>query len=289
MNCEEKYSSNSLSLPNRFQISNMSTTSLTSLTTSKITTGDLGLGTLVKLPREIRDEIYRYLLKGSYHLLYPVPFPVPPRQQRKRDLFDPTALHLSKAIYHEAAGVYFSESSFAINLFHMKDMVKVPQQSFNRMKSVAFLVRCDERDPNNDNSAIWETTIEHFNGAKPIQGNIHVIFDIQSSLKFTDVPNRIFYSSRSLTRYRVVYLEAFIAYGEVSRDIGGSAAAEEAIRQCNEKGDLLIAAVLKDLESSLGPAIPHCPTPQPDGYRFSFLLEFHPHEYMEKIERAAEW
>ena len=95
----------------------MSTSSSTSLTARNVTTDDRGLGTLVKLPREIRDELYRYLVKGAYHLLHPVPFVVYHYQRRKRDKFDPTALHLSKTIYHEAAAVYFSESSFAINLF----------------------------------------------------------------------------------------------------------------------------------------------------------------------------
>ena len=266
----------------------MSASSSTSLTASKVATEDPGLGTLTKLPREIRDEIYRYLVKGSYHLLHPVPFFVHPRQRRNRDKFDPTALHLSKTTYHEASEVYFSESTFAINLFYTEGMIKVPQQSFDRMISVAFLVRYDERDPNNDNGAIWETTIEQFIGAKTIRGSIHIVFDIQSSLKFTIVPNRIFYSSRSLTGYRVVYLEAFIAFGQVNRDTSGSPAAEEAIKKSDEKGDLLIAAVLKDLEPSLGPAILHRPTSQPDRCRFSFLLEFHPQKFMEKIERASE-
>ena len=269
----------------------MSTSSPTSLTASRVTTEDPGLGTLIKLPREIRDEIYRYLVKGTYHLLHPVPFFVSPRQWRKPDMFDPTPLHLSKTIHHEAAEVYFSESSFAMNLFHMEGMVKLPQQSFDRMMSLAFLVRCDEWDPNNDNRAIWETTIQQISGARAVRGNVHVIFDIQSSLKYTDVPNHIFYSSRFLNKYRMVYLEVFIAYGEFSRDMYEFPAAEEAIKQCNEEGDLLIAAVLKDLEPSLGPAILHRPTSQPATAcrqdRISFMLEFHPQDHIEKIERAA--
>ena len=287
------YSSSSLPLPNSSRILNMSTSSSTSPTASKITMENPGLGTLVKLPREVRDEIYRYLVKGAYHLLHPVPFFVPPSQRRKRSKFDHTTLQLSKTINHEAAEVYFSESSFAINLFYIEGMTKVPQESFDRMMSVGFLVRCDERDINNDNRGIWEATIQQFNGAKPIRGDIHVVFDIHSSLKFPSVPNSIFYSSGSLTRYRVVLLEAFIAFDQVNRDTRGSSAAEEAIKNCNEKGGLLIAAVMEDLEPALGPAILHRPTsPIPTArhrYRFSFLLEFHPHEYMEKIKQAARW
>ena len=175
----------------------------------------------------------------------------------------------------------------------MEGMTKIPQQTFDRMKSVGFLVRCDERDSNNYNSAIWETTTKQFNGAKPIRGNIHVVFEIHTSLKSTDKPNREFSSSKSLTKYRAVYLEAFIAYDHVNRDTRGSPAAEEAIKQCHEKGDLLIAAVLQDLEPSRGLAILHRPTSEPatarHRYRFSFLLEFRPQEYLGRIERVARW
>ena len=271
----------------------MSTSSSTSLTSSKVTTEDPGLGTLVKLPREIRDEVYRYLVKGSYHLLHLVPFFVHPRHRRNRDKFDPTALHLSKTIHHEAAEVYFSESLFAINLFYIGTMNKVPQQSFDRMMNIGFLVRDDIRDINNDNTATWETTIKQFNSAKPIRGKIHVVFDIHSTLKLPSVPNDIFRSSGTLTRYRVVFLEAFVAFDHINRDRRGSPAAEEAIKRCDEKGDMLIATVMKDLEPTLGPAIFHRSKSQPPTarhrYRFSFMLEFRPQEYMGTIERAARW
>ena len=252
---------------------------------------DPGLGTLAKLPREIRDEIYRYLVKGVYHLRQPLPFVVYPSQLRNRRRFDPAALHLSKTIHHEAAEVFFSESSFAISLFYTKSMIKIPQQSFDRMMSIRLLVRCDERDLNNDNMEIWEATIQQLNSAKHIRRDIHVVFDIHSSLKFTTVPSKIFYSSRSLTRYRVVFLEAEMAFGQASRDTRGSPAVEEVIKICNEKSDLLIAAVMKDLEPSLGPATLHHQTSQIpsvyQGYKYSILLEFHPHEHMETIKQTA--
>lgn len=267
----------------------MTASSLTSLAVSKVTTEDPGLGTLAKLPREIRDEIYRYLVKGVYYLRQPLPFFVYPGQLRRR--FEPTALHLSKTIHHEAAEVYFSESSFAINLVYTKGMIKVPQQSFDRMMSIRLLVPCGERDHHNDNMGIWEATIQQLNSAKPIRRDIHVVFDIHSSLKFTTVPSSVFYSARSLTRYRVVFLEADIAFGQDNRDTRGSPAVEEAIKRCNEKCDLLIAAVMKELEPSLGPATLHCPTPQiPSvyhGYQSCFLLEFHPHEYTETMKQTA--
>ena len=268
----------------------MTASSLTSLAASKVTTEDPGLGTLAKLPRETRDEIYRYLVKGVYYLRQPLPFAVYPSQLQRRR-FDPTALHLSKTIHHEAEEVYFSESSFAINLVYTKGMVKVPQQEFDRMMSIRLLVRCDERDHHNDNMGIWEATIQQLNSAKHIRRDIHVVFDIHSSLKFTSVPSSVFYTARSLTRYRVVFLEADIAFGQHSRATRGSPANEESIKRCNEKCDLLIAAVKKDLEPSLGPATLHGPTPHIpiayQGYQSCFLLEFHPHDYMETMKQTA--
>ena len=126
----------------------MATSSLALHTASETTTEILGLGTLVKLPREIRDEIYRYLVKGIYHINDPsIWIPGTMRiiirnllkESEKGDL-DPNTLLLSKGINHEAAAVHYSESTFICYLDYSKNIVCLLQVPIDRMMKIELKV-----------------------------------------------------------------------------------------------------------------------------------------------------
>lgn len=80
------------------------------------TANNPGLGTLGIFPREIRDEIYRYLVKDLYTLLQsPCDFDI---RTLKRVLGSATQqsnfaiMAVSREIYHETSSMFYSESSF---------------------------------------------------------------------------------------------------------------------------------------------------------------------------------
>ena len=97
--------------------------------------------TFFSLPREIRNEIYRYLVKGCpYFWASPVSYyHVSPATA----LRDSAIFRVSKAIYHEATSVYFSESTFRYDFspyIPMKEIIRAP--ALERMMKIEFEFNC---------------------------------------------------------------------------------------------------------------------------------------------------
>ena len=79
-------------------------------------------GLLFNLPRELRDEIYRYLVKGNYVLNEPpkLLFEVAPVSRVRPHL---NVLLVSKPIRNEAMAVLYSESRFRIYINFVPDEI----------------------------------------------------------------------------------------------------------------------------------------------------------------------
>ena len=98
-------------------------------------------GIFFSLPQEIRDEIYRYLVKGHY-LFYQSPgdwTSTIPKAVLKTSIDSPsfTIFQVSKATYHEATLIFYSESIFRYSLDQIHSPITyTPGPAKNRMMKI---------------------------------------------------------------------------------------------------------------------------------------------------------
>ena len=100
-----------------------------------------GLGNLIKLPREIRDEIYRHLLKGHYR------FEDNSRRMRPRTQKpNLTLFSVSRATYDESSSVLYSESVFRFALDRVRGgfnpTMYPPEPTVRRMMKIEVVFDC---------------------------------------------------------------------------------------------------------------------------------------------------
>ncbi|CAD6575268.1 MAG: hypothetical protein ASARMPREDX12_007175 [Alectoria sarmentosa] len=280
-------------------MSNTATSSFDSLTASETTRGILGLGTLVKLPQEIRDEIYRYLVKGIHHINDPsIWIPKTMRiiirnllkESEKGDL-DPNTLLLSKAVKHEAAAVHYSESTFIWCLDYSKNTVCLLQVPIDRMMTIelkvysglqAIFERLGKPDSENTkyHTKAWTTTIKKLNRTDLVRKIIYLKFDIHDSHILQAVPSEMLHDLRTLIRYQTVIVEFSVIFR--NRDGRPSGTLADRSKCSGEELILLTEAVNSDFEPALGPAtFSHAgpPTKVPGETRYPSSLKFFPHKY----------
>lgn len=92
-------------------------------------------GALFTIPREVRDEIYRLVVRKRYTVYFTRPKSdvfVP-----SRDKHDLAILQVSKAINHEASDILYAESVFRLSInFSSDEVSSVPAHLANRMTNV---------------------------------------------------------------------------------------------------------------------------------------------------------
>ncbi|CAF9938652.1 MAG: hypothetical protein ALECFALPRED_007808 [Alectoria fallacina] len=110
-------------------------------------------GLLFKLPRPVRDKIYRALVKGPNRLVGPSYWTsrevTEDELESKGDDIDLTILQMSSAIHRGAMAVLYSESTFNIHIDFEGDQ-------------------------------IWETAIGKFAGTDRVRDSMHVIVDVRT-------------------------------------------------------------------------------------------------------------
>ena len=106
-----------------------------------------GLGTLSILPREIRDEIYRILVKDHYCFYYAATRPcrwtlkmVKKSRTKKPDL---ALLFVSKATYNELSSMFYSESIFQFDFDRPYNPIYLPEPVVPRMMKIELLFGCE--------------------------------------------------------------------------------------------------------------------------------------------------
>lgn len=147
-----------------------------------------GMGTLIKLPREIRDKIYRYLVKDHY------------RSKHHDWIFEspnhphPAVLRLSRALSHEAISLMYSESTFIYFINYSsggayphqtpesvaKRLMKIDLHLFGLIdpRSAPFEEAAYLENKNN----ICETIIGQFTGTIITRTSMHITFHSVKSL-----------------------------------------------------------------------------------------------------------
>ena len=96
------------------------------------------LGTLVILPREIRDEIYRHLFKGHYFL-----YDGSGRMRSRTQTPDLALFSVSKATYDEGSSMLYSESVFQFAFDRpIISTACLPERTLRRMKKIEVVFNC---------------------------------------------------------------------------------------------------------------------------------------------------
>ena len=109
----------------------ISTTATSPLQTTTTKAENPSLGTLSILPREIRDEIYRHLLKSHFYLYHTSLRP----RSRSPHL---SLLSVSKATYNEASSILYSESVFQLHSAYIPTWY-LPEPTVRRMKKIEIV------------------------------------------------------------------------------------------------------------------------------------------------------
>lgn len=235
-------------------------------------------GALFTIPREIRDEIYRFLVKRHYIAFPAGKSPIECKCTicgTNTESPDLAILRVSRAIGDEAQEMVYSESLFEfLNLdFRNATSLKPPTQVVNRMKKV--LVSIKGLLPETRYSVppgIYDGTIDGLSGYRVVRDSCHVEFSIYRPNDIDPVTRRILPRLATLNGFRTilvkVYLQGFFhLYVRNGRD--GYEARLEQVRQ-----------IMKDaLEPTLG-----SPTISQDSFTIS--LKFHPREHLPSILRA---
>ena len=254
-------------------------------------------GILFEMPRDIRDETYRYLLKGSYNLYRP-PYLVSTARDRAirhgghleidRDGPDFSILRVSKAINLEAVRVLYTESIFEswldfgeyrpythhangvtdgmmklkFNIVGLGDRSQL--RFFPEARSRAYLKNMED---------ICRATIDRFTGTEITRNYMHITFHPTIELE-SELTSPLFHSLENLSGFRTVRIDLLLDLLSWSFT-GGTYDPQLAINH----GTKLMQAVTARLEPALGPAVPQHFN-SPGDFDYYGCLVFHPHQYM---------
>lgn len=266
----------------------MSNPVVVSSTASTIATDNPGLGSLGFLPREIRDEIYRYLVKGIYYLWNPRKPNIRswrPLIKSDPEALDPTILQVSKAINKEALVVQCSEGTLhCLSDIYVKD-VDIPQVSIDRMMNIELEVSAETIASLYGLMAIdsrptrkWKNMIRKLSASNLIRKTIRIIYPARISPLAQEEGRKLLRDLGALTRFHTVIVEVYSVFCYAD---GIKVRRADGLR--DEDIDSAAKATMKDLESVLGPAtFSRAKTPfgLPDYLRHAACLRFHPHEHL---------
>ena len=242
---------------------------------------------LLQIPRDIRDEIYRYLVKGSY-ILYRPPYLVSgPRYRGLRnggnvevDHASFSILRVSKAINIEAMRVLYKESIFESWLDfdeyrpytnHASKMTDgIMKLKFNilgighgshlrlfpEVLSRAYLKNMED---------ICRDTIEHFTGTETTRNYMHITLSLYLQLEI-ELTSPLFSSLENLVGFRTVRIDFLPILSIVGPQL-----------EINHHTRVM-QAVRARLEPTLGPAVTQH-FHNPGDFEYHGSLIFHPHEY----------
>lgn len=248
-------------------------------------------GALFTLPRELRDDIYRLLVKGC-HLVFGSGSER--RVSSKQvDKPDSVILRISQATSHEAQEVFYSESAFHYSIdFNSLESLDLPTQTVKRMKNLNFDIReitsADKAYyPYQDDHlthegrimAICEAFIVNFTGTEILRNALQVRFYKFMPETMKPISNYFLRELRIVDGFRTVVVTIsprrsckILLQEEQSQSMGSNG-------EMTAKFERATQAVKDAMEPTLGPAII-------GNYGFTIYLEFCPREYGPAILRA---
>ena len=246
---------------------------MTSVSTSEPLGDSKNGGALFILPREIRDEVCRFLVKRRYTVIYP------PKSASGTtyagnmtavDIFDLAIFHISHAIGHEVQAVLYSESTFRYFIdFSINVPCKPPTAVVNRMKKVEIVIKglgvyyiYEKTHPTYKRrmALICEATIDGFTGTQILRDVCHIRIPAFR-------PDMI----EPLESYILPTLAAFQGFRTLLFEI-----TTELERIATARFERVIEGMKDAMEPSLGPA-----TISNGGS--TIRLEFHPREHVPSL------
>ena len=243
-------------------------------------------GTLLNLPRELRDMIYRHVLKRTYL----VGAQLPPLCRGTRHLnisSNLSILRVSKIISDEAMAVLYAESTFRIYAYLGDDQPN--RLSFmptvERMMNIELDVKVDPTFQCFDSPRrIWIATLSSISRTSNLRNNLNVRWRrIFSELNLDRepewwnmdlvIPDWMFRELESMTRFRTVTLQNFIQHNVETSDQEPKSFLDK--KETTAIKDHLTRA-LGPADSVLFPGYPQC----------AASLTFHPQQHMPALLRA---
>ena len=244
-------------------------------------------GALFILPREIRDEIYRLLLKRDYTVFHSIVTKPHSCKNRDKKTDHPglVILRVSRIISYEAQDILYAESTFHLTVdFGMRlEELKGPTQPLRRVRNVKVMIRgltpqldgydarCTPAMYSRRMAVICEHTVDKFMGTKIRRDSCHI--------QLCDFGPHIFFP---LTNYILPKFAAFNGFNTVVVDI----LREQPYRQYSNARlkptrifELLEGLLKRVMEPTMGPAISR-------NEGFTTRLEFKPREHAPSILRA---
>ena len=254
-------------------------------------------GALFILPREIRDDIYRFFVKGRHTVYRPLEnedggaftFKIGSRARDKPDL---VILQISRAINREAQEILYSESVFRYPVdFNASKALQPPTHLVRRMKKVkmllSYLTSESDRDIYQDThpsykrrmAAICEATIENFTGAQTLRNTFHIQFVAFKPDMIKPLSRHILPRLKDLTGFRTVQVDVCLEkqyetrmQWEWSKNMGSEGETTAMVEQIRQ-------AIRDAMEPTLGPA-----TDIIDD--FWICVKFHPRQHVPSLLRA---
>ena len=243
-------------------------------------------GALFTLPREIRDEIYRHLVKESYVILFPSGF-IHESAFKLVDKPDLGIFLISQAISLEAQEVFYSESVFHCSMdFKSHDSLAVSTQMVKRIKNLKIEIQGinysyhdDYYTSEADMMATWKTFIGDLRGTETLRNTIHIRFCSSTPAMIEPLSNCFLPPMRAFTGFRTVVVEIspLRSYQiQMKHERSESAHTDRTFTAVYQR---MIHVVKEAMEPSLGRA-----TISNKG--FGNLVEFHPREHVSAILKA---
>ena len=178
-------------------------------------------GALFILPREVRDEIYRLVVKRDYIIYVTLgDDEVSIRPTKDKHYF--AILEVSKTLSDEASDILYSESLFKFSIdFSAHGIFCVPTPLTKRMKNVEFRFgglstwHSDLFSPNtfltyqNHINTICHAVIADFTGAEIVRNNLRIRLSVCGPGMISTLSVHIFQGIKALIGFRTIVLEVF--------------------------------------------------------------------------------
>ncbi len=263
-------------------------------------------GALFQLPREVRDSIYRLLVKGRYLAAWPALNSEGRPYIDNNTRLDPSVLRVSKVVSCEAADILYSESVFRFILcnrtflFKLDHLRKVAPKMMNisldvdewtaavveQHKPLSHIIPA--RNLKNKISGM----IDLFEGLEISRRNVHIRVlncdpDTLENSEFTSFCQRFKVFVGFRTALVEVFSDNFVIYDPFYHRWDDAQSAREMRRVVN----CLILGMKEQLEPTLGPAtlgfksdasnhpVPGRNVLHLDGTSLVGFLEFHPRQH----------
>lgn len=231
-----------------------------------------GLGTLSQLPREIRDEVFRYTIEGRYLFNQPSTHPyeaMTARKTRKQLVrnFRFAIFQVSKAMHNEATSIFYSESVFRDFVDMPSYLAFLPAQMTDRMMKIELVF--DFHDLHGEWTDLGPyaiedaltATLERFTGLGSLRKTLLLEFELFGHDIRELLSDHLFGRLKALVGFRTVIV------GSSPRSFLSSKTGHRA------KFEGIAQVIEKELVPTMGPATVNYGN-------LNTYLEFHPLEHM---------